>query len=292
MSSSPLKSSFKSELETAFQSEYGIIPPSSLRSKRTYTCAKHPHKDAFCLCAKCGKLLCEKCEMTVSGRRYCETCLIEDDGLRVSFEEQFFKSRQKTAEEEEQIEWKAPKTIREIPVAILNMMSDSQRFFKTAKDSSFVATFIMAYIALLPQGVYLYLEQLKDLIPQQPEKLQPYLEQISNFSDISLIGIACAVTLIRLLFLDFIYFICTRIFTQGKLSFKQTASVLHFCLCPLLLCVLGQIAHADIITIIPACLMVIYATTATRVATQCNTLQGMGAMLSFLFISMDFLIIM
>ena len=230
--------------------------------------------------------------MTVSGRRYCETCLIEDDGLRASFEEQFFKSRQKPAEEEEQIEWKAPKNIREIPVAILNMMSDSQRFFKTAKDSSFVATFIMAFIALLPQGIYLYLAQLKELIPQQPEQFQPYLEQISNFSDISLIGIACAVTLIRLLFLDFIYFICTRIFTQGKLSFKQTASVLHFCLCPLLLCVLGQMAHADIITIIPACLMVIYATTATRVATQCNTLQGMGAMLSFLIISMDFLIIM
>lgn len=229
--------------------------------------------------------------MTVSGRRYCETCLIEDDGLRVSFEEQFFKSRQKTAEEEEQIEWKAPKTIREIPVAILNMMSDSQRFFKTAKDSSFVATFIMAFIALLPQGIYLYLAQLKELIPQQPEQFQPYLEPLTNLPDMALVLIACFMTLIRLLILDILYFICIRIFTKSQLNFKQTASVLHFCLCPMLLCVLGQMAHSDIITIIPACLMVIYATTATRVSTQCTTLQGMGAMLSFLFISMQFLII-
>lgn len=281
MSQIPSKSSFKDVIESSIlESLPEIIPPSSLKSKRAYTCTHHTNKPAYCLCAKCGKTICEKCQIVITGRRYCEACLRQDDNLRLAFEKEFFIQNLKAIESNNET-WKAPQKISELPAAILNMMSDNYRFFKIAKDSSFGLTFLMAYIIFLPQVMYLIQSEAYKTL----SKDEAYLQIIDSMSQEAIIALLLASPALQILLFDLIYFSAVRFFAKSDITFKQTSSVMHFCLLPLLFTPLALIFNMELISIICICLMIVLATTATRAATQCTLLQGMGIMLTFIFIT-------
>ena len=262
----------------------GMIPASTMKSKRTYVCANHPTKEAYCLCAKCGNLLCERCHMVTAGRCYCEQCLIEDDALRASFESEFFAPSVEQELEQKEDTWKAPQTLAEIPIAILNMMSDNYRFFKIAKESSFLATFMMAFIALLPHSVYIYL-QLDTYIKLFPETIQSMLQGMLSLPAWVLFLAACGSTLMRIVMLDIAYFVCARFFTQSSITFPQASSVVHFCLLPLMFSVFAAIFEVPWLQYIFLGLMIMQLTTATRVSLKCTMGQGMGVMLCFILLT-------
>ncbi len=265
----------------------GVIPPSSLKSKRVYTCASHPNKEAFCLCAKCGKYLCSNCALALSGRRYCESCLMNDDGLRETFEREFFTPRIVIPQKEDPT-CNAPVHIKEFPGAILNMIKDSNIFFKTAKDASFPLSFVMACIALVPTNIYNTLYKLGERPPKEEPFKQLY-EYIQQLPTSVLVANAIFATFIQVLILDLAFFVSLRVFARSQMSYTQAGSLMHFCILPMIFGIIGVFfanpAIQQLIPMLAMCLMIIQTITAMRSATQCTLMQSFGAMISFILLA-------
>lgn len=258
--------------------------PYYLKSKSHYNCKSHPTREAYCLCAKCGSFICENCCNYVGGRRYCENCLIQDDGLIKTFEDEITKSRSKTTPESAGAVQAAPQKVSDLPRAFLNICADSMTFFKTAKDSPFFMTYIIAVLAILPANILTLLLHY--------EELYKGLENGSQFIEIMKqmpLEMRCAsallASLFQILLLDLIFFACIRGISHAKMSFKETSSVFHYCTLPLLLTGVGTAYDIPVISFIGLCLMILMLTTAVRSSTKCTFLQGTGIMLLFILIS-------
>jgi hypothetical protein len=252
---------------------------SQLKSRGVYTCKNHPHNEAYCLCAKCGALLCSSCSLQIGGRRYCETCLFQDENLYEKFESELISIPQETTKS-----FAAPQKVSQLPKAIANMVSDSVTFFKTAKNSSFALTFCAAAIALIPNAIVLVTVRRDALLPQT-EQFKPFADFIGQLNTPTLIGAAIVTIPIQILLLDFVFDTCLRIIAKSQMSFRESASTLHFCILPLVFSVFGTWFDLQFITFCALCFMIILATTAIRVTTNCNLLRGVLANIAFIFFS-------
>ena len=252
-----------------------------LPTRQNYTCANHPKAPAICLCAKCGTFLCDRCSIAIGGRRYCESCMSQDEGLLRAFEKEIVQTKIRP---NESYTCKTPQTIADLPNAIVDMLKDSSIFFKTAKDAPFGLTFFLAFCALVPNALVCFLFKLEQIVPDR-EEFKAILPVIREMPTASLVCAAIVMTLMQILLLDLTLFASMRCFSQSQMSFKQVASVLHFCLLPMFFTVFGSWLDNLFISGCALVLMIIQTTTATRVSSGCTTLQGIGIMLSFIFIS-------
>ncbi len=258
--------------------------PYYLKSKSHYTCKTHPTRDAYCLCAKCGSFICESCCNYVGGRRYCENCLIQDDGLIETFEAELTKSRTKPESERPTATSTAPQKISDLPRAFLNICADSMTFFKTAKDSPFPMTYILAVIAILPANILMLLLHYEDLY-KGLENGSQFIEFMKQMPIAFRCTSAVLASLFQILLLDLAFFACIRAISHAKLSFKESSSVFHYCTLPLLFAGIGTAYDIPVISFIGLCLMILMLTTAVRASTNCSFLQGTGIMLLFILIS-------
>ena len=259
------------------------ITAAQLPSSRPYTCVKHTSKEAFCLCTKCGDLLCEKCSIQIRGRRYCFDCVAQDDMLREDcFEESVIMPVISTIQPD------VPKRISDLPRAILNMFRNSYFFFAGAKDSPFWLTFLLAFVASVPAIMVQYMVKLDAILKVYDESTLPYVKQagawLKDMNMWQLAGIAAVGTVFRILIFDLLFFICLRLFSRNELKFGQAASALHFCMVPMIVATVGIALDQLWVTMTAEVLMIVLATSATRAVTKCSFWQGMGAM--FLFILM------
>ena len=251
-----------------------------LPTKKPYACATHPKKPAFCMCAKCGAMLCQNCCIPIGGRQFCENCLIQDDSLIASYEKEIIRPR---LHPNDAAVCTAPMRIADIPRAILNMLKDSAVFFRTAKAASFPLTFGMAFCAMLPNAVCRFVFRLEETLPK--ETFKEFGPIIQTMPDYVLAFLAVIMTAMQILLLDLLLFGCIRIFTHSPMTFTETGSVLHFCLLPLFFTVFATYYEVPVVAVCALVLMIVQTTTAARVATECTTLQGLGVMLSFIFAS-------
>ena len=260
-----------------------MITAAQLPSLRPYTCVKHTSKEAFCLCTKCGDLLCEKCSLQIRGRRYCLDCASQDDQLREDcFEESVIPAICAVPPE-------APKTVRELPGALLCMFRNSYLFFVTAKDSPFWLTLPLAFIASFPAVAVQYVFKL-DNLPKiydesQIEMIKHAGELFRSLETWQILCVAAFGTLLRILLFDLLFFACLHVFSRNEIRFVQAASTLHYCMAPMIIAVLGVALDQVWIVMVAEVLMIILATSATRAATKCSFWQGMGAMLLFILMS-------
>lgn len=261
-----------------------MITAAQLPSSRPYTCVKHTSKEAFCLCTKCGDLLCEKCSIQIRGRRYCMDCVVDDDSLREDcFEESVIMPVISTVQPD------VPKKISDIPRAIVNMFRNSYFFFAGAKDSPFWLTFLLAFIASVPAIMVQYMVRLDAILKVYDESTLPYVKQVgASLKDMNmwqLAGIASMGAVFRILIFDLLFFICLRLFSRSELKFKQAASALHFCMVPMIIATVGIALDQLWVTMTAEVLMIILATSASRAITKCSFWQGMGAMLLFILMT-------
>lgn len=261
-----------------------MITAAQLPSSKPYTCVKHTSKEAFCLCTKCGDLLCEKCSIQIRGRRYCFDCVAQDDMLREDcFEESVIMPVISTAPPE------APKRVRELPGAILDMFRNSYFFFSGAKDSPFWLTFPMALVASLPPVLVQYLVKMDNVLKVYDESDVAFVKQagawLREMNAWELVGVAAMGTIFRILIFDLLFFVCLHLFSKNELKFSQAASTLHFCMVPMIVATLGIALDQLWITVTAEVLMIILATSATRAVTKCSFWQGMGAMFLFILLS-------
>ena len=269
------------------------ISPSMLKSAKMYHCANHPSKESFCICVKCGNHLCKDCGLLINGRRYCEPCLMQDEQLQMTYYQELIRPKiVQTAMEIQQCQ--PPRHISEIPRALVNMVRQNAVFFVTAKDSSFALTFYLAALALLPMElvrviVYQdkYIEQMGQVAGQMgyaPQDVQAMVEQLTAMPTSTYVLGAILAVLLRVLFIDLVYWICMRVFTPTKMKYTQAGALINFCLLPLVVASIGAYFESQFVIFVAMALMVIQATTATRVSTQCSLLQGIGVMVSFIII--------
>lgn len=257
--------------------------PHYLKSKSHYHCKAHPTRDAYCLCAKCGSFMCENCCSYVGGRRYCETCLIQDDGLIETFEAEITQSHAKSEPEQSIATSNAPQKITDLPRAFLNLCSDSVTFFRTAKDSPFPLTYVLAVIAILPANVFMLLFHYEDMF-KGLENGAMFIEIMKQMPIAFRCASATLTSLFQILLLDLVFFACIRGISHAKMSFKESSSVFHYCTLPLLFAGIGTAYDIPVISFIGLCLMVVLLTTAVRSSTKCTFLQGTGIMLLFILI--------
>lgn len=262
---------------------------SKLRSNKTYTCVKHPQKQAFCLCAKCGSLLCDSCCMLVGGRHYCMPCIEHDDALMMTLESEVFHPSEK-AEESKETVCPAPQRLSEIPRGLLSMCMDSSTFFKTAFESPFALTFFLALIAVVPTkiGEAMRVEEMRataeKLFSDVPALMQSYEILVETPVGMRCAG-GCISAVIQILLLDLLLFACIRGISHCKLSFGQVGSLLHYCMFPLILAGIGTIYNVPVVSFVGLCLMIVILTTAVRVSTKCSFGQGVLIMLIFILMS-------
>lgn len=217
----------------------------------------------------------------------CPDCLVVDDGFNelISSDKPLSEAEQSHAKNAIAIP-EAPKTVRELPHALHEMFSKGPLFYKTALNTPFPVSYLVAFLALLPSTVLnavLRLPKLAEVNPDYAAQMDPaVLEMIKSFSIPTLIFIGILATAIQVLLLDAIYFVCVRAFSSNKLTWNQTSSTLHYCLTPLLLSVIGIIAEMEIIYLIALVVMVIKTTTATMITTQSTFLKGFLIMFMFI----------
>ena len=270
------------------------IDPKSLRSLKTYTCVNHPNKEAHCICVKCGNMLCQDCGFAIEGRRYCKNCVEDDDQLIMALQREIL--RPKIVQTAVEIQSCRPmRHISDIPVTFRNMFREGPIFFVTAKDSSFHLTYYMAAIAMIPNAIIQLVVRYDDIVKNAEEiikqngpltpDLQLSLKMLSEMPVSTRALMAVLITLIQILLLDLLYWACIRAFTSSSLKFTQAGAQLHFCLLPLIFMSIGTYFDMPLISFVALALMIIQATTATRVSTKCGFLQGMGVMLAFIILS-------
>ena len=252
------------------------ISSASLRAQRAYTCANHPNKEAFCLCAKCGKMLCENCSFWISGRRYCEHCIEQDDALIEAMRKEFFKpAENKTRDIPE-----APHRLSELPGAVASMFTNTTAFFLTAKDASFALSFLLAFCAVVPVSIAQMLYQYEELVSHSQ-----YRELLMDLPVATRVATGIGYGALKILVLDLILWACIRVFTSSKMTFAQTGAMLHFCLVPLVLGVFGICFDLSFVGFLGLALMIIFTGTGIRTSSNCGMLQELGTLLSFVILS-------
>ena len=270
------------------------ITPSTLKSSKTYHCANHPDKEAFCLCVKCGDYLCKDCGCLINGRRYCDQCLAQDEQLLMAYQSELLRPRLIQAAMEIQ-QCQPPHRFSELPRALGNMLRQNTAFYVTAKDSSYALTFYLAAIALLPVTILQNLMYRDEKVAQISQimnssgysatEVQTMTEQLTAMPDSTIVLIAILATLLNVLLVDLVYWICLRVFTPSPIRFTQAGAVINFCMLPLIFATF--VVYYDLpafFNFLPIALMIIQATTATRVSTQCTLFQGIGVMVTFIII--------
>ena len=249
------------------------------------------------------------------GRRYCESCIFDDEQLRKSLiYEQAIPRLIQTAIQRQSI--KAPQTFSELPVAMINLYKDGSLFFAAAKDTPFKVSFPVAFLALLPNTIAVSIKNfyqlfvntqdadtflqtviqrntyLSNLSPADAEQVKNFYETVQSIGHVPIItGLvitSIVATIIKVLLLDLVFWGCIRAFTQKAFSYKEASSILHFCLIPLLLCVFATIFDLEIIYYGAFIIMLLQATAASRISTQCTFLQGTGIMILFVTFSTIF----
>ncbi len=256
-------------------SEPTPISSASLRAQRAYTCANHPNKEAFCLCAKCGKMLCENCAFWISGRRYCEHCIEQDDALIEAMRRDLFKPIEKTASDIPD----APRRISEFPRAIVSMFTNTSAFFMTAKDGSFVLSFVLALLAVVPVTVVRVLYQFEEMFSGHK-----YYEYLMTIPISTRVAAAVCFGIVKVLLLDLILWASVRLFSSSDMKFAQAGTILHFCLVPLLLGVLGICFDLSFVGFLGLALMIIFLGTGVRISTKCGMFQELGTILVFVIL--------
>ena len=266
------------------------IDCATLKSKRAYTCVFHPTKEAFCVCAKCGALLCKHCYLDAGGRRYCESCLLQDNALRETLERELI--RETRAKAMPPLTLEAPQTWKQIPGALLNMLKDSVIFFRSAYKTPFRLSFLPAFLALLPNAIVIYVLKIHDIVARlaQTPQIDPTLAQtmtdvVSQASSSTLILTAIIATILKILLFDFSLFICTRICTASKLTWAQISSTMHFCLLPLIITPFAAYFEVSFVGFLALALVIIQTSTAIRSATSCSIFQGFFTMLGFIVLT-------
>ncbi len=259
-----------------------------LRAKANYTCAKHPQKPAFCLCAKCGSFLCDTCCMQVSGRHYCMTCMEHDDALMMALEKEVFHTARKTKSQDTLPN--APQKMKDIPKAIWSMCTNSSAFFATAKDSPFGLTFLLALIAVIPNkiGEAVRIEEMRPALAEKFEKMPEVMQSFDVLCqtpvEMRCAG-ACISAVIQVVLLDLLLFACVRGIAHSRMTFRETGTILHYCLLPLIFTGIGTFYNIPVVSFVALCLMIVILTTAVRVSSRCTFFQGVGIMLIFIFLT-------
>lgn len=256
-------------------SEPTPISSASLRAQRAYTCANHPNKEAFCLCAKCGKMLCENCAFWISGRRYCEHCIEQDDALIDAMRRDLFKPMEKKAGDIPE----APHRVSELPRAVVSMFTNTSAFFMTAKDGSFVLTYAMALLAVVPVSVVRVLFKFEEMFSGNK-----YYEFLMTIPVSTRVAAAVCYGIVKVLLLDLILWAAIRLFTSSDMTFAQTGTILHFCLVPLLLGVLGICFDLSFVGFLGLALMIIFLGTGVRISSKCGMFQELGTILTFVIV--------
>ena len=242
------------------------------------------------LCSRCGKYLCRNCGLPIHGLNFCEPCLEDVDLLTLRKEEAAIllnATRQTNSKEEAAPS--APQTLRELPQALKNMAFNGPIFFTIAAKTPFWLSFILAFLAVAPNTLVIVLnksaQQILDTLTQQiqsdPQLIQ-YAEWVQSHSTGILVMTALTAAAIQVLVLDLLYHLSIRIFTKTQLSFRESSSLLHFCLTPLIFAAIGTYFDIPILQFLALGLMIIQTTTATRIATKCTLLQGLLAMIVFI----------
>lgn len=253
---------------------------SKLRGK--YLCAQHPERMAFALCASCGKYLCADCGLVINARNYCESCTFESPEVGHEIEARV----SLIAETNPQIlnpMPEPPKRISDLPNAVLSMFTKGPSFFLSVSKTPFWLSFSLAFLAIAPNTIASTLSFVKTP-PSIKTDLTPYIETLQGLSTPGLIGLASVVALLQILLLDLAYFLSVRAFTNTTANFKESSSVLHFCLVPLVLTVLATVSDFKFIAFLALGIMIIQCSTATRIFTRASFWQGLLAMLSFIFL--------
>lgn len=257
-------------------------------SSKKYLCDHHKETSAFALCAHCGKFLCRDCGFVIGTKYLCPDCLIADE----QFNDMIL--NHKPVQEKGQSHAKnaiaipeAPKTLRELPRALHEMLTKGPLFYKAALHTPFWISFVVAYFSLLPStllSVVLKLPNLAETNPEYAARLDPQTLEIlqsANMPTLVLIGLFA--TAFQVLLLDVVYYFCIRAFSRIPLTWNQTSSTLHYCLTPLLFFTVAILADMHVIYIIALAVMGIKTTAATMITTQSSLLKGL--LILFVFIS-------
>lgn len=263
------------------------LDSSALRSRQAYTCSEHPNKEAFCICAKCGTCLCRDCAIKIDDRRYCPACTLNDERLQKNLERELFAPQPSEMPAMEPV-----KHWRQVPGALLDMLRDSNLFFSTAHKSSYPISFVLAYVSLLPNALIVYvfkyqtiMEQLSKSKGNIPEQVQAFIDATQNVPMGTFVAAAFLSVLFKILLLDLAMFASMRVFTRTTISWSEISAMTHFCLIPLGFTAFATGFNLPVIGYIALGIMIIQASTAIRSATNCSFLQGLGAMLAFIFLS-------
>ncbi len=268
--------------DKASEKETHVYPAS-----KKYFCENHKDTHAFALCAHCGKFLCRDCGFVMGSKFLCPDCLVADEGFNdlISSDKPLSEAEQSHAKNAISIP-EAPRTIRELPHALHEMFSKGPLFYKTALNTPFYVSYVIAFLALMPSTVLnavLRLPKLAEVNPDYAAQLDPaMLEMVKSFNIPTLVFIGIVATAMQVFLLDAIYFVCVRAFSNTKLTWNQTSSTLHYCLTPLLLSVIAIIADMEIIFMIALVVMVIKTTTATMITTQSSFFKGFLIMFMFI----------
>ena len=207
----PLEPEVKSKSQTERPEE---IKPASLRSEKAYTCTHHPNKEAFCVCVKCGDTLCQDCGWLINGRRYCESCTLQDEQLMRAYQRELL--RPKIVQTAMEIQACRPaKKLSDLPRALRNMFREGPVFFVTAKDSSFHLTYYMAALAMIPNAVVQMVFRFDDIVQrfeteigksgQMTAQLKLGLDMLREMPVSSRVLVAILTTLLQILLLYLLY---------------------------------------------------------------------------------------
>ena len=249
------------------------------------------------MCAKCGLMLCEDCSFVVGTRRYCESCLLSDNNLIQDF--QYMISRQlQIGKVATVVDYDGPQKWSEVPSALLNMLKDSDIFFRGAYKTPYWITFPVAFLALLPNAFITYVVKLDDIVVRYASEYQAtqnadverVLENLQMLQSMQaenpavMYAAAVFAPLFQILVLDACLFAALRIFTRKRLSWSQASALVNFSIIPFGLAAFATWFNAPFVYYVALGLMIINISTAVRSATKCTFMQGLGVMLSFVFV--------
>ena len=220
-------------------------------------------------------MLCEHCSYWICGRRYCESCIEQDEALFEAMRKDLFHPAEKKSAETVA----APQKISELPLALKTMFTNSAAFFVTAKEAPFGLTYMMAFLALIPTSVVRFMVQPDTMAVDG--RLKPMVEMLASMPTSVLVASAILFCALQILLLDLILWACIRFFTASDMTYTQTGSMLHFCLVPLVLGVFGSWLNMPFISFVGLGCMIVLTGTGIRNASKCGLFQELGVILSF-----------
>lgn len=175
--------------------------------------------------------------------------------------------------------FKAPQKFTELPGALRYMAGNMSAFFPTAKDSSFLITYLMALVALVPASIVSLLFHFDEIVPK--EKFPEYYDMLTALPKSTLVSVAVFSSAVQILLLDLLLWTAVRIFTSSDLTYGQTGAILHYCLIPLILGALGVGIGSTFVTFLGFALMILMMGTAIRSTLKCGVIPELCIVLSF-----------